>query len=51
MHLKVKFKANAILFSIEQIYIDYIRDHCKLITFNIIKIRCLKNIINFYVIV
>ena len=40
------------LFFIKQNYIDYIRDHCKLIAFNIIKTRYLnKNNTNFYVIV
>ena len=38
------------LFSIEQSRIDYIRDHCKSTTFNIIKTRCLDKI-NPYIIV
>lgn len=50
MHLKFKFKVNVILFFIEQNRINYIRDYYKLITFNIIKARYLKNNINFYVI-
>ena len=41
------------LFLIKQFRIDYIRDHCKLVAFDIIKIRCLNksNITKFYVIV
>ena len=38
------------LFLTEQSRIDYIRDHCKSVAFDIIKIRCLnKNNTNFYV--
>lgn len=40
LHLDAKFRASAMLFPTEQSRIDYIRDHCKSIAFDIIKARC-----------
>ena len=40
LHLDAKFRASARLFPTEQSRIDYIRDHCKSIAFDIIKTRC-----------
>ena len=39
LHLRAKFKASAILFPSEWDKIDYIRDHCKSIAFEVIKAR------------
>lgn len=38
-HLDAKFRQSAILFSSEHDKMDYIRDHCKSIAFDVIKIR------------
>ena len=37
------------LFFIERNRINYIRDHCKFITFDVIKTRCLRNALNLYI--
>ena len=41
LHLDSKFQANAMYFIIEQSRINYIRDYCKSIAFDVIKARCL----------
>ena len=51
LHLDSKFRASAMLFSTEQSHIDYIRDHYKSITFNVIKARCLQDVPDPYTII
>ena len=38
------------LFFIERNRMNYIRDHCKSIVFDVIKTRCLRNVSNLYII-
>ena len=49
LYLEAKFRASGLLYSTDQLRIDYIRDHCKSTAFDVIKARCSKLAVHPYV--